>query len=264
MSYNMKLVTGFYPSKFPISPISLHKYVAKNNISLAIGIECGIDYIIIKYKIGDEYKEIKYVAKKPYIFLHDNMGVLSMLRELVPDMEFQIETHESLLAYEKHLVGKLGMFNRRYSFEIVAASESIRDVTGFEHATSGYYLNSKSKEFFIIHSMSACYMQLTPVLYLTSNIGTTVHSYVGKDMVNQKILMRINNHFIPGLPIVCNNFEFSSIIPSHALSDVWFKLVDANFRSVKLLNPMFLSATAKGINERFVERPIFVEEEENN
>jgi hypothetical protein len=65
--------------------------------------------------------------------------------------------------------------------------------------------------------------------------------------------MRINNHFIPGQPIVTNNFEFSSRIQSNALSDVWFKLVDANFKPVKLLNPMYLSAVAIGVDERRIE-----------
>jgi hypothetical protein len=105
----------------------------------------------------------------------------------------------------------------------------------------------------IILARTAGYYQLTPVLYLTSNLGTTVHAYSDKNMVNQKILMRINNHFIPGQPIVTNNFEFSSLIQSNGLSDVWFKLVDANFQTVKLLNPIYLSAVATGIDERRIE-----------
>jgi hypothetical protein len=122
---------------------------------------------------------------------------------------------------------------------------------------------SLSKPIHLIIARSAGYMQLTPVLYLTSNIGTTVHSYIDRDVVNQKILMRINNHFISGTPIVCNNFEFTSKIPSHALTDCWFRLVDANFKPVKLLNPMYLSAIAMGINDNTIPLPVFKEDDES-
>ena len=66
----------------------------------------------------------------------------------------------------------------------------------------------------------------------------------------KKILMEINNYFINGFPIVCRNYEFSSIINSSALSNAWFKLVDAFFQPVKLLSPMYLSAIAKGIESK--------------
>jgi hypothetical protein len=189
------------------------------------------------------------------------MAILSMLREIIPDMEFQIETSESLLKNELHLVGKLGMFNRQHSFTILAASERMIKVTGFNIPPDGYGERPVSKPKHLIVARSAGYMQLTPVMYLTSNIGTTVHSYIDKDMVNQKILMRINNHFISGTPIVCNNFEFTSKIPSNALTDCWFRLVDANFMPVKLLAPMYLSAIAIGIKDNTIERPVFIDED---
>jgi hypothetical protein len=233
MSYRMKMITGFYDETMPIQCSTLYKITGGVRDDIGIG--------------DDDFIEIN--GRRYFVFEASSLGLndvitLSMMRAIVPDMEFMIESN-----------GSLSMIDHDRELEITDISERMSAGTGFKKQQKSFHL-------YYILSKSAGYMQLTPVLYLTSNIGTTVYSYVGKDMVNQKILMRINNHFIPGSPIICNNFEFSSIIPSHALSDVWFKLVDANFKPVKLLSPMFLSATAKGINERFVDRPIFVEEED--
>ena len=62
--------------------------------------------------------------------------------------------------------------------------------------------------------------------------------------------MRINNFCIQDFPIVCYNTEFSSIITSNSLSDVWFQLVDANFKPIRLLAPMYLTAIAIPISDR--------------
>ena len=62
--------------------------------------------------------------------------------------------------------------------------------------------------------------------------------------------MRIDNNFIQDFPITSYNYEFSSVIPSNALSDVTFQLVDANFNPVKLLAPMYLMAIAIPIPDR--------------
>jgi hypothetical protein len=248
MSYNMKLVTGLYHEKFPMKSIKIHKVIARENrdTSVYIGIT---EWVEIAFTDGEEPQVIKYSPKKLYYSLVDDMMILSMMREIIPDLEFQIETNESLLDDEKYLIGKLGIFHRKRHFRIHSISERLQKITGL--VLDG--VHNVASPLNILISSSAGYYQLTPVLYLTSNVGTTCYSYKDKECINQKILMRINNHFIHGQPIVCNNFEFSSRIPSNALSDVWFRLVDANFQPVKLLNPMYLSAVATGLDERRIE-----------
>ena len=59
--------------------------------------------------------------------------------------------------------------------------------------------------------------------------------------------MRIYNSFSPNLPIVCNNAEFSTLVQSNSLSNVWFKLVDANFIEIRLLSPMCLAASGEPV-----------------
>jgi hypothetical protein len=36
------------------------------------------------------------------------------------------------------------------------------------------------------------------------------------------------------------------MVNSNSLSDIWFQLVDANMRPIKLLSPMYISAHADG------------------
>jgi hypothetical protein len=120
---------------------------------------------------------------------------------------------------------------------------------------------------YYIKSSSVGYFNLTPVLYLLSNIGTTCYcndkiiddTDSNKTLLNnQQICMRINNYFIDGLPIIANNIEFSSIIPSNSLTNCYFKLVDANFQPLKLLSPMYLSIVVIGIDDKPIERPIYI------
>ena len=63
--------------------------------------------------------------------------------------------------------------------------------------------------------------------------------------------MRINNSFSAKLPIISNNLEFTKYVFSNSLSDISFKLVDANFHSIKLLSPIYISATGEGIDSPF-------------
>lgn len=90
-------------------------------------------------------------------------------------------------------------------------------------------------------AQSAGYSMLTPILYLVSNLGSKCYDNVDKNYCNHKILMRVSNSFSANYPIINGNAEFASIISSNALSDIEFKLVDANKHPIKLLTPMYLS-----------------------
>jgi hypothetical protein len=54
---------------------------------------------------------------------------------------------------------------------------------------------------------------------------------------------------MPNFPIVCNNVEVTATIVSNSLSDIWFKLVDANLQPVKLLCPLYISGVGVGVGE---------------
>jgi hypothetical protein len=67
--------------------------------------------------------------------------------------------------------------------------------------------------------------------------------------------MRINNSFSSAQPIIANNAEFSSIMQSNSLSDIRFKLVDANFRDIKILSPIYISAYGEGLDRAWEVEP---------
>jgi hypothetical protein len=232
MSYRMKLITGLYSEKFPLEAETFYMIIGDERKNGPLGIE---DYI--------EINGVKYHPKEFVPIVPNNAILLNVMRKIVPHFEFRLVTDDKELGIIR---------NSDIPFEITGISENMADLTGFKA--------KKACRNYAIRAVSSGYYQLTPVLYLTSNIGTTCYTYDGKECTNQKILMRINNHFVPGQPIVTYNFDFSTKIQSNALSDVWFKLVDANFQSVKLLNPMYLSAISMGMNERQIEKPILYDE----
>jgi hypothetical protein len=113
-----------------------------------------------------------------------------------------------------------------------------------------------------LRSDSVGYFNLTPVLYLMSHLGSSCYSNGIDDegnliLDNSRIVMRINNYFISGLPIIANNIEFTCIVPSGSLTNVWFRLVDSNYQPIKLLTPMEISIVVIGIEEKPIELPIY-------
>jgi hypothetical protein len=59
--------------------------------------------------------------------------------------------------------------------------------------------------------------------------------------------MRVSNSFTANYPIINGNAEFVSIVSANALSDIEFKLVDANKHPIRLLTPMYLSIQVESI-----------------
>ena len=98
-----------------------------------------------------------------------------------------------------------------------------------------------------VRAESAGYAMLTPILYLVSNLGSKCYDNIDKNYCNHKILMRVSNSFTANYPIINGNAEFASVISSNALSDIEFKLVDANRKQIRLLTPMYLSIQVTAI-----------------
>ena len=90
----------------------------------------------------------------------------------------------------------------------------------------------------------------TPILYLVSNLGAKCYDNIDELYCDRKILMRVNNSFTAGYPIVNSNAEFASICPVNSLSNIEFRLVDANMHDIKLLAPMYISVNADSIEEQ--------------
>ena len=189
------------------------------------------DYIeIIEHNDGGIPSKNKYHPDKPYTIPKDNTALLIvMLRNMLPSAYMP-----TILPKTKSLAIK----GTRINFH-VKMSRSIADAMAI--------IDTESTKIHSYRLPSVGYFQLTPVLYLISNIGNNVHCYTNREEAVRRVLMRINNYFIHGFPIVCSNMEFTNTIESNDLSNVWFQLVDANFKPVKLHAPIYLTAIAVGV-----------------
>lgn len=83
----------------------------------------------------------------------------------------------------------------------------------------------------------------TPILYLLASIGEKCFV---NGQSNRRILMRINNSYSANFPVISNNAEFSTYALSNDFSNITFELVDAEFKPIKILAPMYLTGTITG------------------
>ena len=95
---------------------------------------------------------------------------------------------------------------------------------------------------------SVGYMLSTPILYLLTNIGSHVfynNIKNDKDIQCGMVCMCLNNSFSSSFPIVAQQGEIITKCALNNASDVFFILVDANMREVKLLNPMYITVSIR-------------------
>ena len=136
------------------------------------------------------------------------------------------------------------------SFTINSMTYNYKLVTGFFNTSFPIYSDYDETLEYFIKSNSAGFSLSTPVLYLLSNVGTLSYRNVNEsELSGSKIVMRINNSFSASYPIIVNNSEFETIIPSNDLSALELTLVDAYMKEIKLLTPMYLSITVKIIKD---------------
>jgi hypothetical protein len=83
----------------------------------------------------------------------------------------------------------------------------------------------------------------TSQLYLMSNIGSDVYQNKAnkpRELMNARIAAVINNSFSAGYPMLASG-EQGIKCSTMDLSNLSFRLVDGNFRPLKLLNPMYIN-----------------------
>ena len=98
----------------------------------------------------------------------------------------------------------------------------------------------------VVQCLSVGHYLSTSILYLIGSIGGKCFIKDGEGYKNQRVLMRINNSFSANFPVIANNGEFKVYTLSSDLSNIDFELVDARFKKVKLLSPMYLCGTIVG------------------
>ena len=190
------------------------------------------DYIEIsgqRFYFTDEYSEITTI------------GFADLVSSII----------HSKLEVSVNLTGRL-CFKSEKHFVINSMSYNVRLISGF------YDMQLPTKPSTEVTATSVGLTLSTPVLYIISNLGSKCYDNKEGQYCDRKILMRINNSFTANYPIVNSNIEFSSYLPVYSLSNIEFRLVDANLHDIKLLCPMYLSATVGSIEVE--EEPLILNE----
>ena len=152
------------------------------------------------------------------------------------------------------------VFTSAQKFVIERMTYNFTLLTGFYNTTFPIYSDYNDNEYNII-SNSVGFNLSTPILYLLSNVGNqSYHNINETDMSGQRIVMRLNNSFSSSFPIVVNNGDFETMLPSNDLSMLEFSLVDAFLHEIKLLSPMYLCIHVRAIEDQPITTPIFNDE----
>ena len=194
------------------------------------------DYVIVK-SINDEGEahDTKYNFPEDYGEL-SNEGFGALMNELLQT--------ESIMASVDN-VGRLILTSTK-EFTISEMTYNTKMISGFYN--DKFPLVSKMKDDkYVISASSVGYSLSTPILYLVSNLGAKCYDNVDELYCDRKVLMRVSNSFTAGYPIINSNAEFTSMVPVNSLSNIEFRLVDANMHDVKLLTPMYLSVQTDSI-----------------
>ena len=99
-----------------------------------------------------------------------------------------------------------------------------------------------------IISDSVGYMLSTPILYLLTNIGNSIFFNEIHDQNKMQcgtVCMCMNNSYASSMPIVAMQGDITTKCAINATSDIFFILVDANMRPVKLLNPFYITVSIR-------------------
>jgi hypothetical protein len=160
------------------------------------------------------------------------ISLAEVLQDLLQERALELEvTNSNRLLFKK--------LDREFS--ITDMSYNMKQITGFFNTE--FPLKSDSG---VILAPSIGFHLSTPILYLISNLGSRCFVHKARTSSDNRVVMRLTNSFSANFPIISNNAEFSTMVNSNSLSDVWFQLVDANMRPIKLLSPMYISATGDG------------------
>ena len=200
------------------------------------------DYITITEILsGESRKTTTYYANAKYKSL-DTGSFTTLLKENILKLIEHVYLDES----ERLVIG------HNHEFIIEDMSYNFKLLSGFYNVDlpiKSQYDSTLS--YYAVFAESVGLSLLTPVLYLTSNIGMQSYRTNGSraggrtekdsEVCGAKIVMRLNNAFCSNAPIIVNNADFETTILSNDLSCLEFTLVDANMHEISLLSPLYLS-----------------------
>ena len=193
------------------------------------------DYIIVNdttIHLIDNYSSLNSETISTMIndLLSNNNIAISTYVDNTNRIVFTSDSSFVINACSYNLASVLGLFDQTFP---ITAIQKIIEVSNEVSNEDSNEVSSK----YVLQCLSVGNFLSTPILYLLASIGDKVFYNNGG---NKKILMRINNSYSANFPVIANNAEFSTYGLSNDFSDITFELVDANFKPVKLLAPMYL------------------------
>lgn len=191
------------------------------------------DYIMIngkQYCLGNDYTNL------------DRVTFSSLLEKLFNDSN--VDIHLSFDDANRLIIYSLE------KFVIERATYNMTLLTGLYNAKFPLYAEyNETTNRYYIRANSVGFTMSTPVLYLVCNVG--IQSYRNVNRTNEisgaKIVMRLNNSFMAGQPIIVVNADFITTILTNDLSNLQYTLVDANMKEIKLLTPMYITIQVIGV-----------------
>lgn len=194
----------------------------------------------------DDYIEIDYLSEihldKYYTAIYDNF-----IQDFNKLVDFPIDN----LQLKKNNRG-FYCFEGNYNFVISDMSYNLKQVLGF-YCEKFPLTSKKDKGVWKLEAKGIGFTNFSPVWFLISNLGQPIQ--INKENnpwtpLFPAIVMKIQNSFTAGQPIVYANSEYISTSPPAALSNLRVKLVDANLVPIKLLNPLYVSVAVMEITDQ--------------
>ena len=206
------------------------------------------DYMMIdnvKYSLHDDYTNLNTDA---FITLLNQMFNNYSLENNIPKLSAQFDNASRLIISSSR---PFVINDMTYNFKLL---------TGFYNTVFPIKCDDKySADEYFICANSVGFMLSTPILYLTSNVGmqsyrnmSSEQSVIDSDITGAKIVLRLNNSFSSGYPIISNNGDFQTTLLSNDLAMLEFILVDAFMHEIKLLSPMYLSIQVRSVPDEDV------------
>ena len=189
-----------------------------------------------------EIDDIKYNLSKYYTAIYDNFK---------DDFNKMVDFPIDHIELKKNNRGFFCL-EGNYNFVITDMSYNMKQVLGFY--CEKFPLTSKEdKGVWKIEAKGIGFNNFSPVWFLISNLGQPIQ--INKEdnpwtPIFPAIVMKIQNSFTAGQPLVYANSEYIATSPPSALSNLRVKLVDANLVPIKLLNPLYVSVQVLEISDQ--------------
>jgi hypothetical protein len=182
----------------------------------------------------------------------NGVSLSRLMLDMLPSFLTNLLNKAGLTSFKVELgLNNILIFSSTFPFTIVDMSYNFKLATGFYYSKGlpATATANPDEQTYELSPSSVAFTASTPILYLLSNTGGNCYrmSITEQNVQNGVIGMIIHNSFIPGMPCIFQQGDIVSQCLSSDLSFIRLSLVDSNFVSVKLLNPLFCTLSVQDV-----------------